>query len=206
MLSVRSVVAGALCFALCDPSSALEAEASATPKTWNKVCINDKCYVGADNRKKPLCSPDGGASVVHENGALKALSVSVRSGTHPHQGVKIRIDEDDPIISVSPIRCVHAICYANIEVPDHFINRLRQGGTLFVEAIDLEGREIRFQLPLVDFSQGYDEPGDTIKVTVKFGGLKPEVQRTPEEEAQRKAEAKARHDECYVINNKPASD
>jgi hypothetical protein len=87
--------------------------------------------------------------------AKKKLRVTLPTGVRVDRGVRIIIDQSEPI------ERPYAGCFVNGCIADYddgmeLIDRLKQGRTLVLEAIDKTDSPIRLSVPLADFADAYD--------------------------------------------------
>src|SRR6185312_15330905 len=90
------------------------------------------------------------------------------------------IDQGQPANEPYKI-CFPIGCVADYPVTDDTIKQMKQGKTLTLQAINMQGQPISLPLPLSDFAKAYDGPATDPKVFE-------EQQRKLQEELQKKAE------------------
>jgi len=92
----------------------------------------------------------------------KTLRVTVPPSVDHTRGVRIGIDQDQPI--ERPVgSCFANLCGAEIEGGAELIARLKRGHKLIFDAVSANG-PMHFELPLADFSAAYDGPPQEPKV------------------------------------------
>jgi invasion protein IalB len=93
----------------------------------------------------------------------KILRVTLPTSVNTDQGVRIAIDQAQPITR-SFERCYANGCMADYEAGPELVDRLKQGRTLTLDAVDTANSPISLRLPLVGFALAYDGPAQTPKV------------------------------------------
>jgi invasion protein IalB len=124
---------------------------------WAKFCLSGTCFVGREGRLNPDCAPVAVAVVLIERKgeAKKKLSVTLPTGMRVDRGVRIIIDQGEPI-ERPYAGCFVNGCTADYDDGMELIDRLKQGRTLVLEAIDKTDSPIRLGVPLADFADAYD--------------------------------------------------
>jgi hypothetical protein len=105
-------------------------------------------------------------------------------------GVRIAVDQAEPLIQPFA-RCYGIGCNAKYEAGAKFVEQLKQGRTLAIEAVDAANLPISLSLPLIGFAAAYDGPAQTFTMPmpqfeVQPGKLEDEL-RAPHE-SQKRAE------------------
>jgi invasion protein IalB len=141
--------------------------AQLTYERWNKMCLKHvdgkpDCFIGAGARG--ACYPSGGGiaiAVMNE----KSASLSAMLGTkHTLEGaISVQIDQDIPILIPHP-ECIGLGCGGRIDIDGGFIERLKNGRVVTVEATDAAHQKLRLSLALADFAKAYDGPGKEPKL------------------------------------------
>jgi invasion protein IalB len=149
----------------------VSAGAAATPAVseeliyspWTKFCLNDTCFVARDARTASDCILRFWAALIERTGKTeKTLSVGVPPSVDQGRGVRIAIDQDQPIERPYG-RCDANSCYAQIDGGAELIARLKRGRKLILDAVGTTG-PMHFELPLADFAAAYDGPPQEPKV------------------------------------------
>ena len=124
---------------------------------WTKSCLSATCFVGRDGRFDPECGPVVVAAVLIEKrgDATKTLRVTLPTGVHVERGVRIAIDQGEPVERPFAA-CYVSGCSVNYVGGVELIDRLKQGRMLVLEAVDKTGAPIRVSMPLDDFADAYD--------------------------------------------------
>ena len=124
---------------------------------WTKLCLSDVCFVAKDARTASDCTQRFGAALTERTGETKkTLRVTVPSSTDHARGVRIAIDQDQPI--ERPVGgCYANLCGAEIEGGAELIARLKHGNKVVFDAVGTNG-PMHFELPLSNFASAYDGP------------------------------------------------
>jgi invasion protein IalB len=130
---------------------------------WTKFCFSGMCFVGKDARTASDCVPRFGTLLIQQTGETKnTLRITVPASTDHARGVRIGIDQDQPIERPYG-RCDASFCSANIGGGAELIARLKRGRKLIFDAVGANG-PMHFELPLADFAAAYDGPPQEPKV------------------------------------------
>jgi len=78
-------------------------------------------------------------------------------------GIRIGVDQGQPVAGRFTI-CFQNGCFAEIQASEAFLNSLKRGTTLSVQARNQAEREVNFMLPLTGFQKGFDGPALDPKV------------------------------------------
>jgi invasion protein IalB len=153
---------------------------------WMKVCgsgkdTNDKkvCVVTKDGRLENGM-PVAIIQLFEPEGQPKILRVTVPLGMQLQHGTRVIIDQGQPVNEPYKI-CFPVGCMSDYPVTDDMIKQMKQGKTITVQAINMQGTPISLPLPLNDFAKAYDGPPTDPKVFE-------EQQRKLQSELQKKAE------------------
>jgi invasion protein IalB len=126
---------------------------------WTKACIDGTCFIGKSVRTE--CAQIVTVALIeYAKGARKSLSVTLPTGVNTDRSVRITVDQADPIVQPFE-RCYALGCSANHEVGAELVERLKQGRTLTIEAVDTADSPISLSLPLAGFAAAYDGPEQT---------------------------------------------
>ena len=173
------------------PAASEDAKSSALIYTpWTKFCISGMCLTGSDARTASDCVSRFGAVFIERTGeAKKTLRVTVPPSVDHARGVRIGIDQDQPI--ERPIGgCYANLCRADIDGGAELITRLKRGRKLVFEAGGANG-PMHFELPLADFAAAYDGPPEEPKQVFEAQPEKLQEQLQARKEAERKIQCDA---------------
>ena len=124
---------------------------------WTKYCLSNVCIVAKDARTASDCVPRFGAALNEQTGETKnALRITVPASADHARGVRIGIDQDQPIERpYGP--CDANFCHAEMDGGAELIAQLKRGRKLIFDAVGANG-PMHFELPLADFAAAYDGP------------------------------------------------
>jgi invasion protein IalB len=130
-------------------TSAIAEEGSSSGLTyspWTKFCLDDTCFVGRDGRSD--CGPVVGATLIERSGdTKKTLRVTLPNRVSQERGVRIIID-DGQAIERPYVNCFANGCMADHDAGAEFVDQLKQGRMLVLEAVDKANSPIRLAVPL----------------------------------------------------------
>jgi invasion protein IalB len=161
-------------------------QAVAIPTPWTKICNTDP------NAKKEIClvsqeiRAETGqflASVAVreiQDDPKKLFIIAVPPGMQLQPGMRVVIDQQQPLPARYSI-CFPNACYGDMEITADFINILKKGQGLTIQAINQVGRTVNFTLALKEFGKAYDGPSIDPKVVE-------EQQKKLQEELQKRAD------------------
>jgi invasion protein IalB len=186
MHSMAANILGVVAIA-CSFSAAARGEEAKTPafiySPWTKLCIKDLCFTGSDARTE--CSLAVGAVILaRTDEAKKTLRVTLPKSVNVDRGVRISIDQGQPIERPFT-QCYPIGCIADYEAGPELIDQLKHGQMLVVEAVDATNAPVSRSLPLLHFGDAYDGPPAPIPV---FERVSSEEMRAAEERRKREAE------------------
>ncbi|OYW43872.1 MAG: hypothetical protein B7Z45_00435 [Azorhizobium sp. 12-66-6] len=130
---------------------------------WTKVCGNDQqankqiCMTTQDftaETGQPLAS--AAIREVQGDPNLKFI-VSVPIGMMVQPGTRVIIDQQPPLALKYEI-CFPNGCFASMDVNAEFVTKLKKSQTITIQALQMGGRTLNFQLPAKDFAKAYDGP------------------------------------------------
>ncbi|MFG1464853.1 invasion associated locus B family protein [Xanthobacter sp. DSM 24535] len=160
---------------------------------WTKVCGNDQqanktiCMTTQDftaETGQPLAS--AAIREVQGDPALKFI-VSVPIGMMVQPGTRVIIDQQPPLALKYEI-CFPNGCFASMDTNAEFVTKLKKAQTITIQALQMGGRTLNFQLPAKDFAKAYDGPAsDPNVVAAERQKLAEELQKL----AQKKLEERA---------------
>jgi invasion protein IalB len=157
---------------------------------WTKVCSTPGqngqdantpkfCLTGRDAHTE-TGMPVVGVTLIEPEGVAKRLRVTVPSPVQLQYGTRLIIDNNDPA-SGQYFTCFTNGCMSDYEGTPELIAKMKKGQTLSVQAINIQGNQITFPVPLADFAKVNDGPAMDPKVVE-------EQQKKLQEELQKKAE------------------
>jgi invasion protein IalB len=160
---------------------------------WTKFCVTDTCFIGKDGNLQPDCGSAVAAVVIERNeDKKKTLRVTLPARVNLERAVRIIIDGGQAI-ERPYIGCLASGCMADYAAGAELVDQLKQGKTLFLEAMDKANSPISFAVPLVDFASAYDGPSkEPKKFEASMSDLKAKLDRRKSEEEDRKARCEAK--------------
>jgi invasion protein IalB len=193
-----------MAFACLVATAVIAEEANLPPLTytpWTKFCLsNNTCFIGRDGRLNVIgmdgrsnvdCGPVVAAALIERNGdRKKTLRVTLPTRVSLERGVRIIIDRDQPI-ERPYVNCFANGCTADYDAGPELVDQLKQGRTLFLEAIDKANSPINLTVPLDDFASAYDGPPQETKVSEKVFSSREEMQASLEREKRAEEDRKA---------------
>lgn len=132
---------------------------------WLKICepASDKTKGGCTLFQQ-LGSETGQllavAQVVEEKtdkGTNRAFRINLPLGFAIPPGISIKIDQYEAIKG-QYIICVQGTCIAESPVTEAFVDALKKGKVLQIQALNMEGRQASFPFDLSTFAKSYDGP------------------------------------------------
>jgi len=90
--------------------------------------------------------------------AKKSLITAVPPGMLLQPGLRVQID-DGQQQEVRYGICFPNACYAELEIDDAFIGRLKAGGNLTVTTLNQQAKPVNFPMTLAGFTKAYDGAG-----------------------------------------------
>src|SRR3954463_5372254 len=155
---------------------------------WTKFCLKGQdanakqvCFTGKDGRIESGQPVIAAVIIEPEGEPKKILRVTLPLGMQLVHGTRIIVDNNAPLQSPYVI-CFQNGCMSDYEATPEFINSMKKGQNLVVQAINANGAPLTLPLPLAgEFQKAYDGPPTDPKVFE-------ETQRKLQEELQKKAE------------------
>jgi len=149
-----------------------------------KFCFAGMCLVGIGIRQASKCDPFVAGAVLMERvgDSKKTLRVTVRNHVRLQDGVRTRIDREQPV-SRPFQQCwpKPSGCMADDEGGAELVDRLKHGAMLVIEATSAAGAPLIYRLPLDGFAQAYEgPPREPLVFESKPGLLHEELQRRAE--------------------------
>ncbi len=192
--AVATAIAGLTAFS--GPAAAQQAAATPTPAApadgpWLKVCNTDPatskqiCVVTQELRA------DNGtfiasATLRQTTGeATVAMIVAVPPGVLLQPGLATKVDNNAQVDIKYEI-CFPNACYARLDTNAEYVNQLKRGNQLAIQAINQTGQPLTFPFSLSGFTRTFDGPGlDTEAAQARQDELNSALQRRAEEARQR---------------------
>lgn len=159
---------------------------------WIKICTKDP---EADNKEVCLITQEvrsdtgeflASVSVREIQGEdKKTLMAAVPPGTLIQPGIRVQVDDGEQM-SGKYVICLPNACYAELEVTQDFVEKMKAGQNLVVSVINNQGKAVGVGLTLVGFTKGYDgEPVDTEVLAQQRKRLQDELQKRAEQARKR---------------------
>jgi len=95
-----------------------------------------------------------------EGEAGKLFVINAPLGLALRAGMGVAIDGANAQTAEYAI-CLSNGCFADLEVDEAFVNRLKAGNTLTVAAINQQGQQVNFEFSLIGFTAAYNGPPAT---------------------------------------------
>ena len=158
---------------------------------WTKFCLKGQdanakqvCFIGKDGRIESGQPVVAAVIIEPEGEPRKILRVTMPLGMQLQPGTRIAVDTGNPIDGKYVI-CFQNGCMSDYEATPDFVNSLKKGQTLYVQAINSNGTALTLPLPLQEgnssFAKAYDGPPTDPKEFEK-------TQQKLQEELQKRAE------------------
>src|SRR5947208_10660359 len=155
---------------------------------WTKFCLKGQdanakqvCFTGKDGRIESGQPVIAAVIIEPEGEPKKILRVTLPLGMQLVHGTRIIVDNNPPLQSPYVI-CFQNRCMSDYEATPEFINNMKKGQNLVVQAINANGAPLTLPLPLAgEFQKAYDGPPTDPKVFE-------ETQKKLQEELQKKAD------------------
>ncbi|OYW32815.1 MAG: hypothetical protein B7Z45_08995 [Azorhizobium sp. 12-66-6] len=160
---------------------------------WTKVCGTDQgagkqiCMTTQDftaETGQPLASV---AIRETKDDPVKKFIVPVPVGMIIQPGTCVILDQQPPLAMKYEI-CFPNGCFASMDVNAEFVTKMKKVQNITIQALQMGGRTLNFQLPGKDFAKAYDgAPSDPKEVAAERQKLAEELQKL----AQKKMEERA---------------
>ena len=158
---------------------------------WTKFCLKGQdanakqvCFIGKDGRIESGQPVVAAVIIEPEGEPKKILRVTLPLGMQLQPGTRIVIDNNQ-FMEGKYVICFQNGCMSDYEATADFVNNLKKGQTLYVQAINSNGTALTLPLPLQEgnssFAKAYDGPPTDPK---QFE----ETQKKLQEELQKRAE------------------
>jgi invasion protein IalB len=138
-------------------------QAVAIPSPWTKICSRDPqankevCLVAQDIRAETGQFLASVAVREVEGEPKKQFIIAVPPGMQLQPGMRVVIDKNEPMPARYSI-CFPNACYGDMDVDAKFVDVMKKGQALTVQAINQVGRTVNFTLVLKDFTKAYEGP------------------------------------------------
>jgi invasion protein IalB len=136
-------------------------EVKLTYSAWTRSCTRDAdvdgkqiCFAIKTGRIASGQLAVAAILVEREGESRKTLRVVLPLGVQTVHGTRVIVDSEQPLQSAY-LFCATDGCVSDYDVPPDFIGKLRNGKTLFVQAINSSGAPLSLPLPLADFNNAY---------------------------------------------------
>jgi invasion protein IalB len=162
-------------------------QAVAIPSPWTKICNRDPqankevCLVAQDIRAETGQFLASVAVREVEADPKKQFIIAVPPGMQLQPGMRVVIDKNEPMPARYSI-CFPNACYGDMDIDAKFVDVMKKGQALTVQAINQVGRTVNFTLVLKDFAKAYDGPPvDPKEVQAQQEKLREGMQRQADE-------------------------
>lgn len=163
---------------------------------WTKVCGEDQgakkevCYTTRDFLEATSNQPILAAAIYDIKGDTKRFVRMLLPLTFMIQpGVRFSVDGGTPVPGKFQI-CFPNGCFAEAEVQQGFIDQLKKGTNLNIQAQNQMGGEVSFLMPLTGFGKAFDgAPIDPKKLEEQRKQLEDELKKKAEEMRQQQGAA-----------------
>lgn len=169
------------------PQAPQTQQAVAIPSPWTKICNKDPqankevCLVAQDIRAETGQFLASVAVREVEAEPKKQFIIAVPPGMQLQPGMRVVIDKNEPMAARYSI-CFPNACYGDMDIDAKFVDVMKKGQALTVQAINQVGRTVNFTLVLKDFAKAYDGPPvDPKEVQAQQERLKEGMQRQADE-------------------------
>jgi invasion protein IalB len=157
---------------------------------WTKVCgkegqpnqpaQKDVCFTIKEARLDTGQFVASAGLIELEGEAKKILRVTLPLGLLLRNGTRLVVDTQQPMTGTFNF-CLPNGCWADFEVNQEFVGKVKKGQTLVLQAFNLNGQVASFAFPLADFAKTNEGPPTDPKVLE-------EQQKKLQEELQKKAD------------------
>lgn len=162
-------------------------QAVAIPSPWTKICNRDPqankeiCLVAQDIRAETGQFLASVAVRETEGEPKKQFIIAVPPGMQLQPGMRVVIDKHEPMGARYSI-CFPNACYGDMDIDTKFVDLMKKGQALTVQAINQVGRTVNFTLSLKDFAKAYDGPAvDPKEIQAQQQKLREGMQRQADE-------------------------
>jgi invasion protein IalB len=162
-------------------------QAVAIPSPWTKICNRDPqankeiCLVAQDIRAETGQFLASVAVREVEGEPKKQFIIAVPPGMQLQPGMRVVIDKIEPLAARYSI-CFPNACYGDMDIDAKFVDTMKKGQALTVQAINQVGRTVNFTLVLKDFAKAYDgAPVDPKEIEAQQQKLREGMQKQADE-------------------------
>jgi invasion protein IalB len=156
---------------------------------WAKFCnkapdpnAKQVCFTGRDARTETGVPVVAAALIEPDGEPKKIFRITLPSPLQLQYGSRIILDQNQPIASPF-FTCFANGCMADYEGTPDLITKLKKGQTMQVQAININGTQISFPVPLSDFQKANEgAPSDPKKYEEDQAKLQAELQKRAEEQ------------------------
>jgi invasion protein IalB len=159
----------------------------AVPSPWTKICERDAnankqvCLIAQDIRAETGQFLASVAVREVEGEPKKQFIVAVPPGMQLQPGMRVVIDRNEPMAARYSI-CFQNACYGDMDIDVKFLDVMKKGQALTVQAINQVGRTVNYTLVLKDFAKAYDGPAvDPKEIQAQQQKLKEGMQKQADE-------------------------
>jgi invasion protein IalB len=156
---------------------------------WAKFCnkapdpnAKQVCFTGRDARTETGVPVVAAALIEPEGEPKKILRITLPSPLQLQYGSRIIVDQNQPVTGPF-FTCFANGCMADYEGTPDLITKMKKGQQMVVQAININGTQISFPLPLSDFAKANEgAPSDPKKYEEDQAKLQAELQKRAEEQ------------------------
>jgi invasion protein IalB len=156
---------------------------------WAKFCnkapdpnAKQVCFTGRDARTETGVPVVAAALIEPDGEPKKIFRITLPSPLQLQYGTRIIIDQEQPL-SGPFFTCFANGCMADYEGTPDLVTKLKKGKQLQVQAININGAQIAFPVPLADFQKANEgAPSDPKKYEEEQAKLQAELQKRAEEQ------------------------
>ena len=162
---------------------------------WTKVCgteqsVNKQICMTSQDFTAETGQPLASAAIRElQDDPNKKFIVSVPIGMLVQPGTRVVIDQQPPIALKYEI-CFPNGCFASMDVNADFVTKLKKAQMITIQALQMGGRTLNFQIPAKDFAKAYDGPAsDPQVVAAERQKLADELQKLAQKKMEERAAA-----------------
>lgn len=162
---------------------------------WTKVCgteqsVNKQICMTSQDFTAETGQPLASAAIRElQDDPTKKFIVSVPIGMLVQPGTRVVIDQQPPIALKYEI-CFPNGCFASMDVNADFVAKLKKAQMITIQALQMGGRTLNFQIPAKDFAKAYDGPAsDPKEVAAERQKLADELQKLAQKKMEERAAA-----------------
>ena len=156
---------------------------------WAKFCnkapdpnAKQVCFTGRDARTETGVPVVAAALIEPDGEPKKIFRVTLPSPLQLQYGTRIIVDQEQPLSSPF-FTCFANGCMADYEGTPDLVTKLKKGKQLQVQAININGSQISFPVPLTEFQKANEgAPSDPKKYEEEQAKLQAELQKRAEEQ------------------------